>query len=141
MHRLYHTPGEINIADLANRYRARIEDVGEGSEWQNGPRYLMESRTTWPVSKEFMRSVPKEEKRMKYYEKINLLRELCPVAKTLTESCPVAMPSAELCPVPVTKLSSLAKVMHHADSWLKVKGIMARVIRVMVKRDSQTIRS
>ena len=119
--KLYHTPGEINIADLATRDKAKIEDVGEGSEWQNGPRYLRESRTTWPVSREFMRNVPKEEKRMKYYEKINLLRDLCPI--------------------PVTKLSSLAKIMHYSDSWLKVKGIMARVIRVMIKRDSQTIRS
>ena len=113
--KLYHTPGEINIADLATRDKAKIEDIGEGSEWQKGPQYLMAPRSTWPVSREFIRNVPKEEKRMKYYEKINFIKS-------------------------VAQMDRFTKMLYYSDSWLKVKGIMARFIKATVMKDKEAIR-
>ena len=41
---------------------------------------------------------------------------------------------------PVDKLYRLSKVLYYSDSWLKVKGIMARILMALVKRNRQTIR-
>ena len=37
---LYHTPGELNITDLASSGKADIKYVASGSTWQTGPGYL-----------------------------------------------------------------------------------------------------
>ena len=39
---IYHTAGELNIADMATRGKVEIKDVGYGSVWQSGPSYLRE---------------------------------------------------------------------------------------------------
>ena len=52
---VYYTTGDLNIADMANRGKVTIKDVGYGSMWQTGPSYLKESRETWPVSREFLK--------------------------------------------------------------------------------------
>ena len=41
---LYHTPGGLNISDLATRGLAKDKDVDVGSEWQEGPSYLKYER-------------------------------------------------------------------------------------------------
>ena len=35
---VYHIPGELNIANVATRGKADINDVAYGSMWQTGPR-------------------------------------------------------------------------------------------------------
>merc|ERR1711888_553346 len=64
---LFHWPGESNIADLGTKGRAEGRDVSQGSEWQDGPvqtRYPVEG---WPISRDFVREVPDEEKRAAVY--------------------------------------------------------------------------
>ena len=68
---LAHTTGELNIADLATRGTARMEDIGPGSEWQDGPAYLKQDRSRWPISRAFVRNNPREEKRSKIYKLIS----------------------------------------------------------------------
>ena len=64
---LYHWPGERNVADLGTKGRAEGRDIIQGSEWQDGPvrtRYPVEE---WPISRDFVREVPEEEKRAAVY--------------------------------------------------------------------------
>ena len=64
---LYHWPGESNVADLGTKGRAEAQDVIQGSDWQDGPvqtRYPVER---WPISRDFVREIPEEEKRAAVY--------------------------------------------------------------------------
>ena len=74
--RLNHTPGPKNISDLGTRGTATIADIQQDSEWQCGPEYLKEDRSTWPISRGFNREVPVEERKSRSYKLINTLRVL-----------------------------------------------------------------
>jgi hypothetical protein len=65
--KLHHWPGPRNIADIATKGRASIQDVDENSEWQLGPLEARFPRTSWPASRDFRRKVPEEEVRTKAY--------------------------------------------------------------------------
>ena len=55
-----------NPADLLTRGTAKIDDIGLGSFWQVGPKFLLLPRKDWPVSREFVgksERIPKEEMR------------------------------------------------------------------------------
>ena len=64
---LMHTVREINIADLATRGLADKKSINEQSAWQNSPSYLTDTRDTWPVTREFLGSIPPEEKLLRVY--------------------------------------------------------------------------
>ena len=64
---LHHWPGPRNIADIATKGKAALEDVGPDSEWQNGPWEARYPRSKWPATRDFKREVPQEEKRTKNY--------------------------------------------------------------------------
>ena len=76
---LYHWPGETNVADLATKGCAEGRDVIKGSVWQDGPvqtRYPVDS---WPISRDFVREIPEEEKKAAVYgahQSISLLSEI-----------------------------------------------------------------
>jgi hypothetical protein len=59
----FHIAGPLNQADKATRSGVQLEDIQEGSEWQD--------RETWPISREFRRYIPKVERQMKYYTKFS----------------------------------------------------------------------
>ena len=61
---LQHWPGTRNIADIATKGKANLDDVGPGSEWQNGPWEISCPRDTWPSSREFRKELPREETRV-----------------------------------------------------------------------------
>ena len=67
MHDLYHWPGVSNVADLATKGRAGYYDVAEGSVWQEGPKETHYPVDEWPISREFVRAVPDEERRAAIY--------------------------------------------------------------------------
>ena len=110
---VFHTPGARNIADLGTRGKAKIEDIQSGSEWQSGPAYLRRPRHEWPVSREFTRFVPKEERRSKFYDQLNAILK--------------------------QQTTRFARVMAYSDSLDKVRGIMARFIKASVERDRMAI--
>ena len=56
----YHVSSEDNIADLGTKMKARVEDVDENSEWQNGPKWLRQRRELWPIKQDLNSEVPKE---------------------------------------------------------------------------------
>ena len=64
---LHHWPGPKNIADIATKGKATLNDVGPDSEWLNGPVEARGPRETWPVTRDFRREVPAEELRLKVY--------------------------------------------------------------------------
>ena len=57
---VYHTAGDLNIADMATRGKVSVKDIGHGSLWQTGPSYLKERRESWPVSRSFLKPTPQE---------------------------------------------------------------------------------
>ena len=75
---LYHTPGGLNISDLATRGLFKDEDVDVGSEWQEGPSYLKYERDEWPISREFRNKVPDEEVTKMF--RVNAVRTILPGA-------------------------------------------------------------
>ena len=79
VHNLYHWPGETNIADLATKGRAEGHDVIKGSDWQDGPEQLSYPVEVWPISRDFVREIPEEEKRASVYnihQSLSLLSEI-----------------------------------------------------------------
>ena len=49
----WHTSSENNAADRATRTDSEITDIGEESEWQNGPSYLKLPPSEWPLNRDF----------------------------------------------------------------------------------------
>ena len=58
---VHHWPGEDNIADLATKGQAKLDDIARGTEWQNGPRSLSYPIESWPASQDFKRDLPRGE--------------------------------------------------------------------------------
>ena len=48
----YCVKSEDNIADLATREDAKIEDISEESQWQNGKEWMYRAKEDWPVKQE-----------------------------------------------------------------------------------------
>ena len=60
---LYHWPGVTNVVDLVTKGCAVYSDVKEGSVWQEGPKDTQYPVEEWPISRDFVRAIPEEEKR------------------------------------------------------------------------------
>ena len=111
---LYHTAGDINIADIPSRGTANLQDIGPGSEWQLGPPYLKFSRENWPINRDFIHGVPDEEKRTKFW-RVLVLNEVA------------------------NGHDRLWRIMEYSDNILKVRGIYARLIAATISQDKETI--
>ena len=57
----YHLPGKENIADLPSRGCLPEELSSKRSNWINGPSWLTQEISTWPISKDINRFTNKEE--------------------------------------------------------------------------------
>ena len=66
--RVTYVPGDINPADLPTR-GAHLEELDQGSVWQNGPDFLSKNRNTWPLTRDFLGKeknlIPDKERRKK----------------------------------------------------------------------------
>ena len=58
----YHLPGKENIADLPSRGCLPEELSSKRSNWINGPSWLSQEISTWPISKDINRFTNKKEK-------------------------------------------------------------------------------
>merc|ERR1712082_307830 len=70
---LHHWPGESNVADLVTKGRAEAQDVIQGSAWQDGPQPTRYPVEEWPISRDFVREIPEEEKRASGYANLHSL--------------------------------------------------------------------
>ena len=115
---LYHLAGPLNTSDLATRDTVVAEQVGEGSEWQNGPNFLTKSRDEWPVTREFRDkcfTIPEEELANKpVYKLLNSLK-----VKTFKCECRVCL-----------LFLSLQNILNYSESKTKCVGILARLLRL-----------
>ena len=113
MEPLQYVPGELNSsADICTRGRARVEDLGPGSSWQEGPAFLKLEREQWPLSRDFRDvSLPKEELRTKH--EVLFYRAKAPNNgegwKNLKEL--------------------VVQNLEHHSSWIKSVGVLARLIK------------
>ena len=57
----YHTRSRNNISDLGTRNNATVEDISEGSEWQEGKRWMYLPVNQWPVTQDIRSSHDQEE--------------------------------------------------------------------------------
>ena len=80
---MQHVAGVLNTADIATRGHANYGDVSPDSEWVNGPKFLSEDRSSWPMSRDFIREVPETEKRSRMFKLINVTRFDSPEPGTL----------------------------------------------------------
>ena len=111
--RLQHTPGPSNISDLGTRGNCTTADIGPGTEWQTGPAYLTTHRSHWPLSRDFIREIPEEEKRNKAYKLISTIS--------------------------VTADTGLLSILSRVGKWDTARGAYARVIRAHLRNDDQSI--
>ena len=113
----FHTAGKINImADMATRGLVTIQEVGDNSTWQQGLQYLEEERDCWPITRDFVREIPEEERRLKVYNMINTV--VSKVNRGKEE------------PGVLGLVDRLKNVMNYSDSLDKVRGIMVRLLRL-----------
>ena len=49
----WHISSHNNAADIATRIDSNIQDINENSEWQNGPSFLKDPPSTWPINRTF----------------------------------------------------------------------------------------
>ena len=119
MEPLEHVAGVNNPADIATRGEAKEQDINESSVWQCGPDWLYLEREEWKLSREFLRRVPEEELRG---EVLNLNVEKDEVQEE------------------TDRAGRLESVLNYSDSRLKVKGIIARLLRATLLHDRASIR-
>ena len=113
---IHHVSGDMNPADLATRGLARAAELGPGSFWQLGPSFLSLRRELWPVSREFvLEQLPPEEVRTKKAVICALLR--ASVQKNPLSEFPDLWRAVD-------------RVLHYSNNIVKVKRILARVVRV-----------
>ena len=67
---IHHWPGLGNIADLATKGKATVNDIGPGSSWQCGPRETSYPRESWPASRSFRKILPEAEVKLAYTTKV-----------------------------------------------------------------------
>ena len=61
---VHHIPGDTNPADIGTRGRVRVDELGRGSTWQEGPSFLSLPYEDWPATREEVRKsahIPQEE--------------------------------------------------------------------------------
>ncbi len=163
VHPLYHWPGIDNIADLATKGKANLEDITEDSSWQNGPARASFPQEDWPALRDFVRIIPEEEKRsplfqvhhavlqvvsncLKADEKVtgNVISKLTPDGGILDEteanSEASVKKSKKASIIPLVKMvKQIETLMSYSNDLQKVKAILARVIQAHAKGDRAAI--
>ena len=111
----HHVGGDLNPADLATRGLATVAQLGPGGFWQQGPAFLSLRRDLWPVTREFVsEQLPQEE--------IRTRRAVFTAAMRIsTKSSPSKFPDL---------WHAVERIMNYSNNIIKVKRILARVIRV-----------
>ena len=95
--------------------KARVSDLGQDSFWQQGPSFLSLRRDLWPVSREFVKvDLPEEEVRSRKAVVIAMMRS------TVVKEKGNEMPDL---------WKAVQRIMNYSNDMVKVKRIMARVIR------------
>ena len=64
----HHVASEFNAANCPLRLDTTPGEIGLGSDWQNGPKYLYQKRENWPLTRDFAAQkveIPKEEQSCK----------------------------------------------------------------------------
>ena len=64
--RVWHVAGSINTADYSSRGSLTMAEIGPGSEWQTGPAFIGKRRESWPINRNFTRTIPEKEIRKKF---------------------------------------------------------------------------
>jgi hypothetical protein len=93
---LHHWPGLRNIADIATKGKAELQDVSPSSEWQRGPWESRRPRSDWPATREFRRELPAGESRtsivnsLQKVEKMELINQAKEIMNKFNEQMKVA---------------------------------------------------
>ena len=130
---LHYWPTDDNIADILTKPKATFTSIGENSDWQNGPVCTRFDRSAWAASRDFVRSVPKEEK---IQAKFSLSHSVAIRPSSISHSLLLSQENDGN----VHKLFKLCvDVMEKYRDLPKVLGVIARVIRASSKDDRDSI--
>ena len=114
-----HVRGDLNPADLATRGVAKAVDLGPGSFWQQGPSFLCLRRELWPVGRKFIsEKLPSDEIRTKKTVIFALLRTSAQANSS--DHFPALWKAVD-------------RILYYSNSIIKVRNILARVIRCWKK--------
>ena len=106
---IFYVPRDLNIADLATHPGVKLSELGPGTQWQTGPKFLSHRRELWPITRSFVKvDIPVNELTTK---KANLFASS--KVSTNVESMLVAV----------------NKALMYSNSLKKVMNLLARVSR------------
>ena len=121
---VYHTLGDLNIADIATRGKADTKDVAYGSTGWTGPNYLKENREIWPVSRESRKTPQSRKPNFQTGAKLNSGYNLMSSNKKIRESKPIQIPTfSSSQPVPEISEPGNPKCPRNRDSCPQIKEI------------------
>ena len=116
---LYHIEGKSNPADWPSRGNLEWEQMGLGSEYQDGPGFLKQDRSTWDniLTRDFVKQIPDTETKVQFH---NVMAHMVKEIKT-----------------PGIKI--LIDISYKYDKLSKVKGIFARLAQAARLDDTSKI--
>ena len=153
---LFYVATDLNPADLATRGGVKLADIGPDSFWQLGPYFLRCRRDLWPVSRDFIPvEVPEDEIRTRrsFSFHLRVIISNIAVASECVQSTVQLWTDVEkekmmlysdsflraiIANVSVASVSvqsavllwtAVEKVMFYSNSFVKVKRIIARIIK------------
>ena len=114
--KLMHIAGPKNIADLGTRGTANMEDIGEDSEWQRGPKFLREARSSWPIARPKSVEIPAEERKSVKFKIVNSVQSSDP-----------------------RTFNTIFGIMFRVSSWRILRGSVARIMKADRYKDAKKI--
>ena len=113
---LYHIEGKSNPADWPSRGNLEWEQLGLGSEYQNGLSFLKQDRNTWDsiLTRDFVKQIPEAETKVQFH---NVMAHM----------------------VNTPGIKVLINISYKYDKLAKVKGIFARLAKAARLDDASKI--
>ena len=116
---LYHIEGKANPADWPSRGNLDWEQMGLGSEYQDGPNFLKQDRSTWDtmLTRDFVKQIPEAESKVQFHNVMaHMVKELHP-----------------------SGIQMLIDISYKYDKLAVVKGIFARLAKAARLDDTNKV--
>ena len=115
---IQHIPGNINIADKPTRGNVEWDELGAGSDWQEGPKFLKENRNSWPISRDFIQQIPEGESKSRFFKVVQVFHQVAAMSWR-------PGPGDHQAPMPFAV--KVLRVMWRFNDLARVRGTMARL--------------
>ena len=128
MEEFTHVGGNSNPADVGTRTGVRIQELGPGSMWQEGPIFLKSPRDDWPLQRSPPGTAPKEAVRERRLDCWGSTAAASGVhGKQVQESSEEVSGKAK--DVSLKLLEVARESLENSSSWSRAQGALARYLR------------